>query len=122
MALENGIAITIRAFLPTGKTLDEQFAALTMMKEAHETGDYSKVLAVAKIDEIKAEPKTRRGPADAAPAPASAGPLADMMEAPLEEEALEEAALEEAAPFHDPDFSDLPDDIPVEEPALQAAE
>ena len=109
MALENGIAITIRAFLHTGKTLDEQFAALTMMKEAHETGDYSKVLAVAQIDEIKAEPKTRRAAAETpVAAPVAAGPLVGMMEDP--------------APAHDPDFADLPDELPVEEPALQAAE
>lgn len=109
MAIETGIAITIRAFLHTGKTLDEQFAALTMMKEAHETGDYTKVLAVAQIDEIKAEPKSRRGTA-AAP---SVGPLVGIMGA---------VAVEADAPYHDPNFSDLPDDIPAEEPALQAAE
>lgn len=102
MALENGIAITIRAFLHTGKTLDEQFAALTMMKEAHETGDYSKVLAAAQIDEIKAEPKTRRNTAEAAPAPEPVAAPAPVAAAP--------------------DFSDLPDDIPAAEPALQAAE
>lgn len=106
MALENGIAITIRAFLHTGKTLDEQFAALTMMKDAHETGDYSKVLAAAQIDEIKAEPKTRRGTAEAAPAPA---PVAAPVAAPAP------VAVEH-------DFADLPDELPVEEPALQAAE
>lgn len=55
-----GIAITIKAFLPTGKTLDETFAALSMVKDAHASGDYSKVLAAANIDEIKAEQKTRR--------------------------------------------------------------
>lgn len=55
-----GIAITIKAFLPTGKTLDEQFAALSIVKDAHASGDYSKVLAAAKIDEVKAEQKTRR--------------------------------------------------------------
>lgn len=80
MAIETGIAITIRAFLHTGKTLDEQFAALTMMKEAHETGDYSKVLAAAQIDEIKAEPKSRRtaaepAAAEPAPAPVAAEPV-----------------------------------------------
>ena len=36
---QSGIAITIKAFLPTGKTLDEQFAALLVVKTAHETGD-----------------------------------------------------------------------------------
>lgn len=55
-----GVAIVIKAFLPTGKTIDEQFAALSLIKEAHATGDYSKVLAAAKIEEVKAEQKTRR--------------------------------------------------------------
>lgn len=55
-----GIAIVIKAFLPTGKTLDEQFEALSIVKDAHASGDYSKVLAKAKIDEVKAEQKTRR--------------------------------------------------------------
>lgn len=64
-----GIAITIKAFLPTGKTLDEQFTALSIVKDAHASGDYSKVLAAAKIDEVKAEQKTRRIE-DAVPAPA----------------------------------------------------
>ena len=48
-----GIAITIRAFLPTGKTVDEQFAALSLVKDAHASGDYSALLKAAKIDEVK---------------------------------------------------------------------
>lgn len=67
-----GIAIVIRAFLPTGRTVDEQFAALSLVKEAHETGDYSKVLAAAKIDDVKAEQKTRR--MDDQPQPAGQDP------------------------------------------------
>ncbi len=55
-----GIAIVIKAFLPTGSTIDEQFAALGMVKDAHASGDYSKVLASANIDEVKSEQKTRR--------------------------------------------------------------
>lgn len=57
---QTGIAIVIKAFLPTGKTLDETYAALTVVKTAHETGDYAPLLAVAKIDEVKTEQKTRR--------------------------------------------------------------
>jgi len=57
---QTGIAIVIKAFLPTGKTIDETYEALSLVKTAHETGDYSKVLAAASIDEIKAEQKTRR--------------------------------------------------------------
>lgn len=60
MANITGIAITIKAVLPTGKTIDEQFEALSMVKEAHASGDYSKVLTAAKIDEVKSEQKTRR--------------------------------------------------------------
>ncbi len=60
MVNQTGIAIVIKAFLPTGKTLDEQFEALSKVKNAHETGDYSALLKAAKIDEVKTEQKTRR--------------------------------------------------------------
>lgn len=60
MANQQGIAIVIRAFLPTGKTLDEQFAALSIVKQAHETGDYGPLLIAAKVEEVKTEQKTRR--------------------------------------------------------------
>lgn len=56
----SGIAIVIKAFLPTGKTLDEQFTALSIVKDAHATGDYAALLQAAKIDEVKTEQKTRR--------------------------------------------------------------
>ena len=54
------INIVIKAYLPTGKTLDEQFEALSKVKEAHKTGDYSELLKVATIEEVKTEQKTRR--------------------------------------------------------------
>lgn len=57
---QTGIAIVIKAFLPTGKTLDETFTALSIVKQAHETGDYAPLLAVAKVEEVKTEQKTRR--------------------------------------------------------------
>lgn len=60
MANQTGIAIVIKAFLPTGKSLDEQFAALSAVKTAHETGDYSELLKAATIEEVKTEQKTRR--------------------------------------------------------------
>ncbi|MDX8537080.1 hypothetical protein RFM23_05510 [Mesorhizobium abyssinicae] len=60
MANQTGIAITIKAFLPTGKTLDEQFAALSIVKDAHSTGDYSALLKAAGVEEVKTEQKTRR--------------------------------------------------------------
>lgn len=67
---QNIIAITIRAALPTGKTLDEQFAALSIVKTAHETGDYAPLLKAAQDVQIKTEAKTRRVE-EAAPAPAA---------------------------------------------------
>lgn len=54
------INIVIKAYLPTGKTLDEQYEALTKVKEAHASGDYSELLKVATIEEVKTEQKTRR--------------------------------------------------------------
>jgi len=71
MVNQTGIAIVVRAFLPTGKTLDEQFAALSAVKAAHETGDYAALLKIATIDDVKTEQKTRRveEPAPASPDP-----------------------------------------------------
>ena len=87
---QTGIAIIIKAFLPTGKTLDETYAALTVVKTAHETGDYAPLLAAAKIDEVKTEQKTCRvedtpaGPVPAAPAPApDQAPAAEPAPAPF---------------------------------------
>lgn len=60
MANQTGIAITIRAWLPTGKTLDEQFAALSIVKTAHESGDYAPLLSAATIEAVQTEQKTRR--------------------------------------------------------------
>ncbi|MDK2769931.1 MAG: hypothetical protein KYX69_19710 [Sphingomonas sp.] len=71
MANQTGIAISIKAFLPTGKSLDEQFAALTLVKTAHETGDYSALLKAANVEDVKTEQKTRRVE-DAPPAATSA--------------------------------------------------
>lgn len=60
MANQTGIAIVIKAFLPTGKTIDEQYEALTKVKEAHASGDYGTLLNSATIEEVKTEQKTRR--------------------------------------------------------------
>lgn len=57
---QTGIAIVIKAWLPAGKSLDEQFEALSLVKAAHETGDYSALLAAARVEEVKTEQKTRR--------------------------------------------------------------
>jgi len=81
---QTGIAITIKAFLPIGKTVPEQLAALTMVQTAHETGDYAEVLKAAKVDEVKSEQKTRR---------------------------VEEEVKPEPEPEADPDFDDLDETI-----------
>lgn len=57
---QTGIEISIKAFLPIGKTLDEQLEALTLVKTSHETGDYAALLAAAGIDGVKTVQKTRR--------------------------------------------------------------
>lgn len=67
-----GIAITIKGFLPTGKTIEEQFTALSIVKTAHETGDYAPLLKAAQNVEVKTEQKTRRIEEPAAAAPAAA--------------------------------------------------
>lgn len=59
-ANQTGIAIVIKAWLPTGKTIDEQFEALSTVKEAHKTGNYAELLSVSTIEEVKTEQKTRR--------------------------------------------------------------
>ena len=63
MANQNGIAVTIKGFLPTGKTLEEQFEAMSLVRAAQ--GDVSQLpmLAVEMIDfSFDAVIKTRRGP------------------------------------------------------------
>lgn len=57
---QTGIAIVIKAWLPAGKSLDEQFEALSIVKTAHATGDYAPLLAAASVEEVKTEQKTRR--------------------------------------------------------------
>lgn len=71
---QQGIAITIKAFLPMGRGIEAQFAALSLVKTAHETGDYSELLKAAQDVEVKTEAKTRRieaAPAQAEPAQAA---------------------------------------------------
>lgn len=57
---QQGIAISIKAFLPMGRALDDQLAALNLVKTAHETGDYAALLAASQDVEVKTEQKTRR--------------------------------------------------------------
>lgn len=91
---QSGIAIVIKAFLPSGKTLDEQFAALSIVKQAHESGDYAALLKAAHDVEVKTEAKTRRVEEHQPPATIYGGE-------------------------DDPDFADLPD---APEAAPEAAE
>jgi hypothetical protein len=65
---QSGVAITIKAFLPTGKTLDEQFNALSIVRDAKESGNYDLLLSCAEDVSIKTEAKTRRLEVPAAPA------------------------------------------------------
>ena len=96
---QSGIAIVIKAFLPTGKTLDEQFAALSIVKQAHETGDYAALLKAAQDAEVKTEAKTRRVE-EPVPAPVASDPAPEAEPMPVEEptaEPMPEAA--EPIPF-----------------------
>jgi hypothetical protein len=111
---QNIIAITIRAALPTGKTLDEQFAALSIVKQAHETGDYSALLKAAQDVQIKTEAKTRRVEEQ----PAAAAPEA-IPALPPEEEPR--AFPDTSDELSDPDFpSDVIPPMPPEDFALAA--
>lgn len=96
---QNFIAITIKAFLPTGKTLDEQFAALSIVKAAHESGDYAALLKAAQDVEVKTEAKKEAAPATTREGANIHGIGPDEGTGPN--------------PDFDPDFSDLPDTIPT---------
>lgn len=100
---QQGIAIVIKAFLPTGKTLDEQFNALSIVKTAHETGDYSPLLAASQDVEVKTEQKTRRIEEPAAPEPAPFVPT-ECNDAPV---GL--TGLPETAPEGEPSLQDVAD-------------
>jgi hypothetical protein len=75
-----GVAIVIKAWLPVEGDLEAQIAALSLVKQAHETGDYSALLASAKVDEVKTEQKTRR--IETAPVAAPVEPEIDEDDAP----------------------------------------
>ncbi len=63
MANQNGITITIKGFLPTGKTLEEQFAAMTLVRWAQNDADELPALMGKLIDfSFDAKIKTRRKP------------------------------------------------------------
>lgn len=107
---QTGIAIVIKAWLPTGKSLDEQFEALSLVKDAHATGDYSKVLAASKIDEVKAEQKTRRVEED--PEPEAKETTAEPAQEPQQEQAAEPAGTvggTQMVGSDEPDGGDVPE-------------
>ena len=60
MANVNVLEIKIKAHLPVGKSLEEAHAALTLAKEAQETGDYSELLNAATILDVTVDQRTRR--------------------------------------------------------------
>ena len=63
MANQNGIAITIKGFLPTGKTLEEQFAAMSLVRGAQDDDNAMAELISSLIDfTFDAQIKTRREP------------------------------------------------------------
>ena len=65
---QSGIVVKIEAFIPTGSTIDEAYQALSVVRDAQESGDYSNVLAHAKIDNVTVKQISRRVPVEAAPA------------------------------------------------------
>lgn len=60
MANVNVLEIKIKAHLPVGKSLADAYAAMTLAKEAENTGDYSELLKAATILEVTVDQKTRR--------------------------------------------------------------
>lgn len=56
----NVLEIKIKAHLPVGKTIEEAHDALTLAREAMETGDYADLLAAATILDVTVDQKTRR--------------------------------------------------------------
>lgn len=112
----SGIAIVIKAFLPTGKTLDEQFEALSIVKDAHASGDYAKLLSAASIDEVKTEQKVRR--MEDAPAEPVEG--VRQAEAGEDSETLFDAGIDEPRvnPDDEPEANDdAPKHLTDDEPA-----
>jgi hypothetical protein len=65
MANVNVLEIKIKAHLQVGKTLEEAHDALTLARDAQETGDYGDLLAAATILEVTVDQKTRRIPNEA---------------------------------------------------------
>lgn len=63
MANQNGIAVTIKGFLPTGKTLDEQFSAMSLVRAAQgNTYEIAELINSLTDFSFDAQMKTRREP------------------------------------------------------------
>lgn len=60
MANVRGAHITIKAWLPLPKDFNAQFAAMQLIKQAHETGDYAALLKVATVEGVQIDNKVRR--------------------------------------------------------------
>jgi len=60
MANQNVLEIKIKAHLVVGKSLDEAHEALSIAKNAQETGDYTDLLRHAKVLEVTVDQRTRR--------------------------------------------------------------
>lgn len=60
MAHVNVLEIKIKAHLQVGKTIEEAHDALTLARNAQETGDYADLLAAATILDVTVDQKTRR--------------------------------------------------------------
>ncbi|WP_026793170.1 hypothetical protein [Pleomorphomonas oryzae] len=54
------IALAIKGYIIVDRDMGKQLEALTALRDAHTSGDYSKVIAMATIDAVKAEQKSRR--------------------------------------------------------------
>lgn len=94
---QSGLAISIKAFLVMKPNdLDQNLKALTLAKEAHETGDYTALLAAASVDEVKVEQKSRRVEDEpASTASLEPAPLLDAMQGePAPEAQSDEAQAE----------------------------
>lgn len=104
---QSGLYVSIKAFLVLKPNdLNQNLAALTLAKEAHENGDYTALLAAATVDEVKVEQKSRRVEDEPASAPEPA-PLLDAMTAgePAPETRGDEAQAETSHDTEAPDVS-----------------
>jgi hypothetical protein len=78
-----GLVISIKAFIPLTRDLNQNLEALTLAKQAHESGDYSALIAAAQVDEVKVEQRSRR--VEDAPVAPPAVPLLEVMGEPSAE-------------------------------------